>query len=141
VLVEVLEAFGVQLAALFEHLLQMVLLLVSHHRYIGRRASDTLTLTVPNNRLCISNRSSSDRLRLSSLLLCLTTKNIGSCDCKAPQICRDVVSASEALISLPLLKLLLLLFALGIHDTELEVLSPLRLQDVLLAIRTLLVTF
>mmetsp|Transcript_24347 Transcript_24347/g.28576 ORF Transcript_24347/g.28576 Transcript_24347/m.28576 type:complete len:120 (-) Transcript_24347:846-1205(-) len=119
----------------------MVLLLVSHHRYIGRRASDTLTLTVPNNRLCISNRSSSDRLRLSSLLLCLTTKNIGSCDCKAPQICRDVVSASEALISLPLLKLLLLLFALGIHDTELEVLSPLRLQDVLLAIRTLLVTF
>ena len=139
-LIEILEAFGIKFSTLLQNLLEVVLLLISHHGNIGSGASNALTLAVPDYWL----RAISSCCRLwctNCLSLRLAAKDVGSGDGEAPQVCGDVVGACVSLVGYSLFKLLLLLLALRVHNAEFEVLAPLRLEDELLAVWALLVAF
>lgn len=55
-----------------------------------------------------------------------------------PQILCDLFSTSQRVEILSIDSLLLLVLPLAVHDTDLEMITPFRLQDVLLAVWTLL---
>jgi len=142
VLVEIFNLFGVELTSLSQNFLKIALLLVAHHSNVRCRSSYALRLAIPNYLVaCPIHGFSLLRLNLCWLLVLLTTKNIGSLTGESTQVLGNVISTCKCCIRLPLCQLLLLFFPLRVHNTNLEVLSPVTLRDVLFAIWALLSTF
>lgn len=133
VLVEVFEGLGVEFATLAKHFLQVVLLLVAHHGYIRSRPGDALGLPIPDHGSLLA--------FLACLLGLVLTKNVGSLARESTQVLSDFICTCICFVRLPFSDLLVLLFPLGIHDANFEVLSPLALYNHLLAVGTLLSAF
>lgn len=101
--------------------------MVAKHRDVSRRTSDVAGLPIPD-----------DRCGLGRLVVSLAVQ-IRPLVGKPPEVLRDLLACGQRVLILPLNPLLLLIFPLAIHDADFEMITPVRLQDVLLAVRTLLV--
>jgi hypothetical protein len=142
-LVEILNLFGVKFTSLTQNFLKIGLLLIAHHSNVCCRSGDALRLTIPNYLItCPIYRFPLLRLSLRWLLLVLlAAKNIWSLAGKSAQVLCYIVSTCKRRICLPLYQLLLLFFPFRVHDTYLEMLSPVTFRNILLAIRALLGPF
>jgi len=69
----------------------------------------------------------------------LLTVKVWPLICKATKILRDFFTSGKTVKVLALNALLFLIFPLAVHHTNLEVISPIGLENVLLAVRTLLI--
>jgi hypothetical protein len=118
--------------ALLSGFLQVLLLLVAEHCNVRRRASNVARLAIPDYGRC--------RLLLLWLLglFIWFAKYVRTLVRESSQVLGDLFPRRKTVQVLSLDSLLLLVLPLAVHHTDLKMISPVCLQDVLLAVRTLL---